>query len=481
MASRRISKFIKFLLIPVLAICLAVIALDQWSHHRYGASLYQMAGRHLPKEIAWQKEQRPSLKPILFILEKLLPEDDRYHFHVNSMASPPLWSEDWTSSLVGPSIFYHSSAVNYDLFGRPAPVERKKLLESSFFPNKEIIVHNEKAFKKALHKIKAGDTITFAPGTYHFKGHSLALKASGKKSTPIRIRAQRLGDVLLQFDLLEGFHVLNPYWIFENLEIEGACQKVGRCEHAFHIVGNGKNVTLRNLFIKNFNSHIKVNGSLKGDYPDGGLLEYSLLINDEARFTDNPVSLIDIVAASGWIVRKSVIADFAKAKSDRISYAGFFKGGGKNNLFEQNLVLCELRHRGGVRLGLSLGGGGTSINASRGKDNTIESFRGILKRNVIANCPLDAGIYLNRSSDSLIAENLLVNNTGIHVRFNKSNALISGNQLDGSILNRDGGKHDAINNIKPSIKAFDYPSSLQSPSVKAVLEGDLNSIRANYN
>lgn len=481
MASRRVSKFIKFLSIFVLLICLAVIALDQWSRHRYGASLHQMSGRYLPKEIAWQKEQRPSLKPLLVILEKLIPEDNRYYFHANDRAGAPLWSDDWTSSLVGPSTLYQSSTVTYDLSGRPTPVNRNKLLENEFTLGKEIIVHSPETFKKALKKVRKGDTITLAPGTYYFKGRSISLRASGEKFAPIRIRAKRLGEVRLQFDLLEGFHVMNPYWVFENLEIEGVCKKVGRCEHAFHIVGKGKNVTLRNLVIKNFNSHIKANGSQKGDYPDGGLLEYSLLINDEARPTANPVSVIDIVAANDWVVRKSVIADFAKAKGDRISYAGFFKGGGKNNLFEQNLVLCELRHRGGVRLGLSLGGGGTSVNASRGKDNSTESFRGILKRNVIANCPLDVGIYLNRSSDSLITENLLVNNTGIHVRFDKSSAVITGNQLDGSILNRDGGKHDAINNTKPSMKAFDYPSSLQSPSVKAVLEGDLISPRASYN
>lgn len=473
MAQSRIIKRIKLTLITGLVCTLASFLLaDQWSRYRYGASLHQMAGRHLPKEIAWQKEQRPSLKPLLVILERLIPSDDRYNFKLIDNAPPPLWSKDWPSDLVGPSPAYSSQRSNYDIKGNPRPVTRESLLQQTFTPAKEIVVNSAQAFRQALKKVTKGDTITFAPGHYFFKGHSIHLSSNGEKTAPIRIRAERLGDVRLQFDLLEGFHVVQPYWIFENLEIEGVCEKISRCEHAFHIVGGGRHATLRNLFIKNFNSPIKVNGSQKGGYPDGGLIEYSLFINDNARPTGNPVSLVDIVAANDWVVRKSVIADFAKAKGDRISYAGFFKGAGHNNLFEQNLVLCEFRHQGGVRVGLSLGGGGTSVSGSRSNDNGTEHFGGALKRNVIANCPLDVGIYLNRSTDTLLAENVLINTTGIHVRFRKSDAIIMANQLDGSIVNRDGGQHEAINNTSTPIKKFLYPESLQEETIMRVLADD---------
>lgn len=437
-----------------------------------------MAGRHLPKEIAWQKEQRPSLRPILTLLEQLIPADDRYNFSYTNTTLSAFWSKDWATNLAGPSTAYHSIPVKHDPFGRPAPSIRKTLLSNHhLISQREITVDSVKTFNKAIKNAQQGDVITLAPGTYHFKGKSIYLKAAGAKSAPIRVRSRRLGEVRLQFDLLEGFHVVAPHWVFENLEIEGVCPKHGNCEHAFHIVGAGKNITLRNLFVKNFNSHVKVNRSQSGDYPDGGLIEYSMFINDEPRETGNPVTLLDIVAANDWIVRKSVIADFAKGKGDNVSYAGFFKGAGQNNLFEQNLVLCELRHSGGVRVGLSFGGGGTSIEASRDHSNQVEHFAGTLRRNVIANCPLDVGVYLNKSRATTMVGNLLINNVGVHVRFQESDAIIIDNSLSGNIVNRDGGQHESIHNTQISTDSFQYPLSLKEQSVQSILKGDLASER----
>lgn len=480
MINLRPSKLVRLIFLLGLTFCLVtLIAVDQWSRYRFGVSLHQMAGRHLPKEIAWQKEQRPSLKPLLIILDKLIPADDRYIFSATNKALPALWSNDWSTDLVGPSTDYYSSSVRYDARGRPTPSLQNALLQNDhLILKREIIVNSSQTFKQALNNAKSGDVITLTPGNYVLKGHSIDLKAAGESSAPIRVRARKLGEVRLQFDLLEGFHVVAPHWIFENLEIEGVCTKHGRCEHAFHIVGKGKNVTLRNLFIKNFNSHVKVNGSKSKDYPDGGLIEYSMFINDKPRETDNPVTLIDIVAANDWIVRKSVIADFAKAKGNKISYAGFFKGAGQNNLFEQNLVLCEFRHKGGVRVGLSFGGGGTSANVSRGNTNAVEHFGGILRRNVIANCPLDVGIYLNKSKNTVIAGNLLINNIGMHIRFKESDAMILGNNLSGSIVNRDGGKHEPFSNSSNSLGRLVYPHFFQDKSVLTTLKGDLVSERA---
>jgi hypothetical protein len=39
----------------------------------------------------------------------------------------------------------------------------------------------------------------------------------------------------LRFFLLEGFKVVAPFWIIENLVIEGTCHSDGDCEHAFHV------------------------------------------------------------------------------------------------------------------------------------------------------------------------------------------------------------------------------------------------------
>src|SRR3546814_6804426 len=50
--------------------------------------------------------------------------------------------------------------------------------------------------------------------------------------------------------LLEGFRVLAPFWIFENLVIEGTCETDHRCEHAFHIVGDAAGTVIQNNWVR---------------------------------------------------------------------------------------------------------------------------------------------------------------------------------------------------------------------------------------
>jgi hypothetical protein len=63
------------------------------------------------------------------------------------------------------------------------------------------------------------------------------------------------------------------------------------------------------------------------------------------------------------------------------------------------------------------------------------------------NCTTDVGIYLNRSANTLIHNNLIYNTTGIDVRFPTSSATIYNNIIDGRIKDRDGGSHKETNNI----------------------------------
>src|SRR3546814_14592181 len=86
---------------------------------------------------------------------------------------------------------------------------------------------------------------------------------------PIVVRAPALGAVRLQFSLLEGFRVLAPFWIFENLVIEGTCETDHRCEHAFHIVGDAAGTVIQNNWVTDFNAAVKVNGK-DGRYHDEG-------------------------------------------------------------------------------------------------------------------------------------------------------------------------------------------------------------------
>src|SRR3546814_16902142 len=99
-----------------------------------------------------------------------------------------------------------------------------------------------------------GTAIEFAPGTYEFSGRSIEITRPGALSRPIVVRAVTPGEVTLRFSLAEGFHVRAPYWVFENLVIEGACEHDSRCEHAFHVVGSATNTIIRNNRVIEFNS-----------------------------------------------------------------------------------------------------------------------------------------------------------------------------------------------------------------------------------
>jgi hypothetical protein len=306
--------------------------------------------------------------------------------------------------------------------------------------------------RRVLLTVEPGATIQFRPGVYHFSGRSMAVDRPGELENPITLRAAALGEVTLTFDLLEGFRIHAPHWIVENLVIDGVCTDDTRCEHAFHIVGEARSTVLRDNWVTNFNAAVKVNGA-NGATPDDGLIEHNFFANDAPRDTAKPVTPLDLVAVSGWRVRGNVVADFAKRGGDGISYAAFFKGGGGDNLFEHNLVRCEWRHHGGIRNGLSLGGGGTSDGACRGGSCDAEQRDSVLRGNVILDCPNDVGIYLNKAAGTLIHNNLILNTRGIDVRFPETDAMIANNVIDGRILRRDGGSFTAERNVTSGLGA----------------------------
>jgi len=313
-------------------------------------------------------------------------------------------------------------------------------------------VGNAKELLRAIKNVAPGDVISLLPGRYHLSGRSIPITIPGSSIKPIYLRSPRLGDAILEMDTLEGFHVTAPFWVFENLEIHGSCAKDTHCEHAFHVVGKGASFTLRNSKLLDFNASIKVNGYKDdngGHYPDNGLLEYNLFANTRARKTENPVTLLNINSVNNWMVRANFIADFAKNGSNHTSYGAFMKGGGRDGVFERNLVICEnrLSPDRGIRIGLSFGGGGTGAEFCRNGDCSSEHSNGIMRNNVILNCSRDVGIYINKGSNSQIYSNLLHNTLGIDVRFPTSSATVKNNIISGRVKARDGGIVHAQNNI----------------------------------
>lgn len=307
--------------------------------------------------------------------------------------------------------------------------------------NKDVTVMDVDAARQAFAQALVGDTITFAPGLYRVRG-KLEARRPGVKGAPIVVRAAVPGSVTIEFDGAEGFLVAAPYWRFENLTIRGVCQVQQYCEHAFHVTGRGQGFAAVNNTIRDFNAHFKINGDRHG-FPDDGLIANNSLGNGAVRETGNPVTPIDLVAASGWVVRGNVITDFVKAGGDRISYGAFAKGAAAGTVFEGNVIVCEqlLRGHPGQRVGLSFGGGGTGKPYCRDGRCDVEHAQGTMRANLVASCS-DAGIYVNRGAASRILDNTLLDTAGVQVRFADSNARLDGNLVDGGLMSRDGGRLD---------------------------------------
>ncbi len=313
-------------------------------------------------------------------------------------------------------------------------------------------VHDEKTLAAALRNASAGDIITLSPGDYRFSQHRIGLRGAGTPDRPIVVRAEAIGQVRIALDTVEGFYVDQPYWLFENLEIRGRCEHDSRCEHAFHVVGDARGITLRNNRLIDFNAPLKVNGLFGkrgARFPEFGLVHNNAVFNTRVRKTGNPVTLLNINGGNGWVVAANFLADFAKGSSDRISYGAFMKANSQGGVFERNLVVCHWRLPldPGVRVGLSFGGGGSAANISRAGSNTVEHTGGVMRNNIIARCPLDVGIYLNRSARTRIHNNLLLDTRGIDVRFPTSSAELDDNVLDGRARTRDGGSLHARHNL----------------------------------
>ena len=321
-----------------------------------------------------------------------------------------------------------------------------------------VSVTNPDELRAAVENASPGDVITLAPGTYDISGN-ITCDTVADAANPIVVRAETLGEAFIRFNAVEGFRVVAPHWTFENLDIEGVCATDDECEHAFHITGEADATIIRDSRLHEYNAMIKGNGEPLGAngafvYPDDVLIERCEFFSAAPRQTANPVTPIDVVGGRRWIIRQNFIHDHAKDGGNFISFAAFLKGNSRDGLFEGNLIACELLHAGQVRLGLSFGGGGTSPD-SICEDGTCspEHQNGIMRNNIIVNCPTDVGIFLNKGQNVSLYNNTLYNTTGIDVRFVESVADVRNNILNGAIRNRDGGTSTQSANLVVSSTA----------------------------
>lgn len=309
--------------------------------------------------------------------------------------------------------------------------------------------------QNAIGSAQAGDTIVLADGVYALTGVSCT--ANGTDAAPITVRAANPLGAQVQMDALEGFKVSGAHWHFDGLVVQGVCAADADCEHAFHVTGAAEGFILRDSRVLDFNAQLKVNAAPDGNgvyqIPHGGRVEGCEIADTSPRETSSPVTKLNIDTGDNWIVRANWIHDFHKNGGDSVSYGAFMKSGGNNGLFERNLVVCTQDvSTGGVRIGLSFGGGGTAPQycAPAFDANTpcaIEHTGGVMRNNIIVACS-DVGIYLNRSRDTSVLHNTLFDTSGVDFRFDTTTGEASGNFMMGLIRARDGGTFSGSNNAE---------------------------------
>ncbi len=330
--------------------------------------------------------------------------------------------------------------------------------------------------KAALAAAKAGDEIVLADGVYAFTA-SLEARADGTESQRIVVRAQNRHGARVRFDALEGFKVSGRNWTFDGLDVQGTCADDSDCEHAFHVFGDAQNFVLRNSRVYDFNAQLKVNASKNAggtwEIPHRGLIERNELFDTSPRNTSNPVTKLNIDTGDGWVVRDNLLYDFHKQGGNNISYGAFMKSGGKDGVFERNLVFCtRYLKTGGTRMGLSFGGGGTgaafcapAFDASVPCDP--EHTGGVMRNNVVVNCS-DVAIYLNRAANTRVLFNTLIQTSGVDYRYASSSGEAHGNVLTGVVRTRDGASVTSGTNMA-NVSAATFASWYTAP-----LEGDLD-------
>ncbi|MDR2786997.1 MAG: right-handed parallel beta-helix repeat-containing protein [Candidatus Accumulibacter sp.] len=293
------------------------------------------------------------------------------------------------------------------------------------------------ALAQAMRDVRPGQIIEILPGRYEVR-NPLNTMVAGTASRPITVRAARVGEVVLLVGVAEGIRLTQPYWIFENLDFRGICEDDGNCDHAFHVVGEAGHAIIRNNRMQDFNAHVKVNGE-GGAWPDEGSLQFNTLTNSRPRNTMLPVTFFDLVGADGWRVEDNLFIRFVKRDGNQASYGMFMKGNSRGGIIERNLVVCtpDAISQPGVRVGISLGNGGTGNAFCRDGNCRFEHRSARVANNIVAHCN-DSGIDVFKSSDVLIAHNTLINTSGIDVRGAGSSARIIGNLLEGSIRGRFG-------------------------------------------
>jgi hypothetical protein len=417
------------LLAAALAVLLTVMAFlvraERWSG----------VGERTPMEFVRYAERRLIGHPNLqSLFGPALTSVRRMHEREPPANLPTLGKGQQPAALVAPG---------YDASGRPRAVNHTAVAPA--LPATPTVVRSVEALAAAMASAMPGQVIEVAAGSYAL-ARTLSTGHAATAAQPIVVRASKPGSVDFVVTAQQGVNVSQPYWVFENLNWRGACPQHDDCEHAFHVVGRARGTVILNNRISDFNAHLKINGE-GGEWPDDGLLQFTTLLNSEARRTELSVSPIDLVGANGWQLLDNLVQRTAKDGGSRVSYGMCLKGAGRQVQVERNLIVCtpERVSAAGLRVGISLGCGATGQEYCRDGRCDVEMLDGVVANNVVAHCN-DFGIDLHRARNALVAHNTLINTAGIDARQATTRAVAVGNLLEGRLRDRDDAKLEARDN-----------------------------------
>ncbi|TRY30835.1 chondroitinase-B domain-containing protein [Aliiglaciecola sp. M165] len=320
---------------------------------------------------------------------------------------------------------------------------------------KIIKVDDAKSIVSAIQNAKAGQVILILPGEYKIRMDTLYVKGVGTRQSPIVLAASQFGQVTLHFNSWEGILLDKPFWVIKNLIFKGPCEDHKRCQHAIHMTGNADNTVIDNNAFINYSAALKSNGRYpkgKAQFPDNVVFSNNDVYNTELRKSNSPASPIDVVGGDNWLLEGNFIADFSRKVRGRMSivYGAFLKGGGSNGTIRNNVINCawNLPYQSSldIRLGLSLGDGGTGKKWCQVKDCKYEHSGGVISNNLIMNCKNDVSIYLNKAENTKIYHNVILNSLGVDARFPATQLSIQRNIIQGRVKARDGAFVSESNN-----------------------------------
>ena len=339
------------------------------------------------------------------------------------------------------------AAIGYDASGRP--LARGAASAAGPAPPASRLLGSVQELSAAVANATAGEVLELAAGRYELSQALMTGKA-GTPVQPIVLRAAKPGTVELIVNAVQGIVVSQPYWVFENLDWRGACERHSDCDHAFHIVGRARGTVVLNNRTRDFNVHYKINGE-GAEWPDDGLLQFTTISNSGSRHTELPVNLINLVGANGWQLLDNHIERLGKEIGSQISYGICMKGGARQARVERNLVVCTPQQVSqiGLRVGISFGCGTTGDEYCRNGRCEYELSDSVIANNVIAHCN-DFGIDLHRARKTLVAHNTLINTAGIDARHASTQGVVIGNLLEGRVRARDGARLDEQDNAVPA-------------------------------